>query len=68
MPSRCACCGTFTARLSLAFTNGMGWRLLCRHCCDPETGPARPYLGPYPVTTFKAARPALRVITGDARQ
>lgn len=55
MPTRCHCCGTFTTRLSHAFTNGKGWQRLCHRCCDPETGPARPYLGPYPVTRFKPA-------------
>jgi len=44
--------------------NRRGWVQLCGGCVDTAHGPARPYLGRYPIIT----PPPLRLIAGGAAQ
>lgn len=68
MPKRCDCCSHHSRALSDAFVNGKGWQRLCARCAEPEAGPPRPYLGPYPVSAYQKPAPALRAVPGEPRR
>jgi hypothetical protein len=59
----CDGCGVRYRSLFDSFMNDRGFVRLCGGCAEPARGPARPYLGPYPI---KRALPALRLVSGAA--
>lgn len=54
-PRICGGCGKVRPQLQALFLNGLGWRQRCAKCCAPPAGPARAYVGPYPITAAMAA-------------